>query len=206
MTAQDVINLAKNAELKQLAVKTDDSAVLGFINLGLLEIYKRFSLKEAEAIITQTLGKSSYTLNSEDPDVSVSENDNLLLVVAVYNEKGECLPINDANDPKSIYTPTYNTIEIPDVIDGEILSVIYRVSPKFLTSVDDTVPIPPQLLEALLNYVGYKGHTSINDKPAEGSPSYLTKFENSCLKVMYEGLLPQDDISHSKKFITRGFV
>ena len=34
MTAQDVINLAKNAELKQLAIKDDDLAVLGYLNLG----------------------------------------------------------------------------------------------------------------------------------------------------------------------------
>jgi len=209
MTAQDVINLAKNAELKQLAVRTDDSAVLGFINLGLLELYKRFPLKEAEAIITLRDGKTTYKLDGTDPDVSIDSDKELLIITGAYTTSDdgfvEEMTMNDEDDIMGINTPSYNTVEIPATAEGVLVSIIYRATPKFITSVDDLLPLPPQLLEALLNYVGYRGHGSVSGELNAENQSHYVRFENSCKRVILEGLITSDDLV-SKKFKNRGFV
>ena len=48
MTIRQVIDLAKSSELTGLPVASKDETVLGFINLGVLELYKRFTLKVEE--------------------------------------------------------------------------------------------------------------------------------------------------------------
>jgi len=209
MTAQEVIDLAKNAELKQLAVKDDDLAVLGYLNLGLLELYKRFPLEEAEAMITLRDGKTAYKLDGTDADVAIDANKELLMIAGAYelDDKGLPIPvvINDEDNMLSINTPSYNVVEIPAVAAGVLISVIYRVTPKFLTALTDVVPIPPQLLEALLNYIGYRGHGSINGELKTENQSHYVRFENSCKRVVLDGLITTDDLI-SKKFHNRGFV
>jgi len=207
MTAQDVINLAKYSELKQLAVKDDDLAVLSYLNLGVLELYKRFPLEEAEAIITLRDGKTLYSLDGIDPDVSMDINKELLVIAGVYTTIKEGnkikvieMTINDEDDMSGVDTPSFNTVEIPAVKTGAVISVIYRVTPKFLTALTDTLPLPPQLLEALLNYIGYRGHGAVNGSANAEDQSYAIRFENSCKRVLLEGLITTEDLV-SKKFI-----
>jgi len=212
MTAQDVINLAKNSELKQLAVQNDDLAVLGYLNLGLLELYKRFPLEEAEAIITLRDGKTSYKLDGTDPDVSMNTAKELLVIAGVFTtikEGNETwvveLTINDESDMSGVDTPSFNTIEVPAVKTGARISVIYRVTPAFLTSLTDILPLPPQLLEALLHYIGYRGHGSVKGGINAEDQSHYIRFENSCKRVLLEGLITTEDLI-SKKFYNKGFV
>jgi len=212
MTAQDVINLAKGAELKQLAVKNDEVTVLGYLNLGLLELYKRFPLEEAEAIITLRDGKTTYKLDGVDADVSMDAGKELLVISGAYTTikdgnivKVVPMTINDEDDATGIDTPSFNTVEVPAVATGALISIIYRVVPKFLTALTEVVPMPPQLLEALLNYIGYRGHGSINGELKTENQSHYVRFENSCKRVILDGLLTTDDLI-SKKFYKRGFV
>ena len=45
MTVRQVIDLARGRELRQLAVKDDITTLLGYYNMGVIELYKRFPLK-----------------------------------------------------------------------------------------------------------------------------------------------------------------
>ena len=125
MLVNKVIALAKASELRQLAVRNDDIAILGFINLGMLELYKRFPLKTEEAIITLQAEKTTYTLDGIDSDVSMEANvENFLLVSECYDEQGDVVAVNDENDALGILTPSYNTVQVPNVAQDEKLSII----------------------------------------------------------------------------------
>lgn len=205
MLASKVIDLAKNTELRQLGVKDNVEAVLGFVNLGMLELYKRFPLKTDEAIVTLRDGKTTYLLDGTDVDVSISSVENFLLVSECYDEQGELVLINDESDPLGIMTPSYNTIEVPNVAEGEKLSLIYRCAPNFATAVTNNLILPPQLLEALLHYIGYRGNATISsDTKAENNAHYI-RFEQSCNRVIEQGLILPDDLE-ALNFELRGFV
>lgn len=49
MTVGLSIRLATVSELNGLGIANNDAAVIGFLNLGMLELYKRFTLKYEES-------------------------------------------------------------------------------------------------------------------------------------------------------------
>jgi hypothetical protein len=205
MLVSQIIDLAASSELRNLAVRTDTAAVIGFINLGMLELHKRFTLRSEEAIITMRDGKSLYSLDGTDPDVVITNPADFIVIVECSDEVGDVLSINDESNALGIMTPSYNTVEIINVTDGARLSVIYRSSVAFITSRTDNVVLPPQLLESLLNYIGYRGNSTITaDARAENNTHYM-RFEHSCQRVLDNGLISEDDMK-SYKFEEKGFA
>lgn len=186
MTAQNVIDYAKYGELKQLAIKDDVPAVLSYINLAIIEVYKRFNLKISEEIVTLSENITEYTMPGD-----------FMLLSAVYDENGEMLPINDEDDPYSILTPSYNTIQVPNAADGASLSVMYKPEPTFIVNVTDVVPIPIQVLECLLHYIGYRGHGSVSGDLKTENNSHYMRFEASVQRVYDLGLITVDTVPTS---------
>jgi hypothetical protein len=205
MLVSEVVQLAIDGELSQLAIRKRPSAVISFINLGVLELYKRFPLKQEEAIITLANGKTIYTMDGNDPAVSMESANNFLIISECYDMHGDPVPINDEQNILGIMTPSYNTIEVPNIVEGERLNVIYRTSPKFVTTGSDQLQLPLQLLEALLYYVGFKGHGTVtSDIKTENNTHYM-RYDQSCNRVENDGLILVDDLI-SYNFEARGFV
>ena len=109
MTIRQVIDLAKASELTGLPVASKDETVLGFINLGVLELYKRFTLRVEEWIIALEDGQSYYTAPED-----------FMWIIAAYGEIGvdsvmqvNVLPVNEEDNPLSINTVGWNKILIP---------------------------------------------------------------------------------------------
>jgi hypothetical protein len=205
MLVSQIINLASNSELRQLSVRTDTDAIIGFINLGMLELHKRFTLKSEEAIVTVQEGKSIYTLDGTDPDVLMSNAENLLIVIDCLDDLGEPVALNDEYNSLSIMTPSYNAVEVKTVVAGEVFNIIYRSSVNFVHSVSDNVALPPQLLESLLHYIGYRGNSTVTADIKEENNTHYMRFDKSCERVIGQGLTIPDDME-SYTFDQRGFV
>jgi hypothetical protein len=201
MNISEAVDLLAESELKQLKVKENKKAVMGFINFGILELYKRFVLWQGEAILTMADGVTEYKLDGIDANVSIDLSDNTFLHLdEVYDEDGESLSINDESDPMGVATPRWNVVEIPPVglTVGAELSLIYRAAPKFLTHEKQEIPLPPQMFEALFLYVGFRGHSGVKNNPQTENNQHYKKFERSCDRVKYEGLFTEDSLNSSK--------
>lgn len=206
MIVSDAITLLKNSELKQFAVKDEPATVLGYINLGILEIHKRFVLWEGEAVITQVEGTSTYTLDGIDTNVSIDLSDNeLVKIERVYDEDSLLYVLNNEKDPESLETPRFNSLKVVTVVPDYTMTVIYRATPKFHTADTEAIPLPPQFLEALFLYAAYKAQSSVKPGERDEASAYYKRFEASCARVAQEGLYIQQDLV-SSKFINRGFV
>jgi hypothetical protein len=213
MTVQQVISLAKNGELQQLAINENTDAIIGFINLGLLELYKRFTLKTDEALVHLVEGKIIYSLDGTDPDVEMGDT-SLMYIVSVLGgiESGrelEELSLNDSENPYSINTVNYTDIQVPVVTEGAMLSVIYASKPTYVdaTNLAAEIDIPDQLVEPLLHYIGYRGHGSVDGNIQTESNTHYMRFEASCNKAKELGVgIPADDITMETRLYTRGFV
>ena len=106
MTVRQVIDLAKASELTGLPAASKDETVLGFINLGVLELYKRFTLSVEEWIIALEDGQSYYTAPED-----------FMWIIAAYGEVGmdsvqevNVLPVNEEDNPLSINTVGWNKV------------------------------------------------------------------------------------------------
>ena len=208
MTVQSVIDMANHGEFRQLAVSDDADAVVSYINLGVVELYKRFVLNTEEVIIE--LGKETVP---SDPYQKISETiyqmpEDYMYITNAYEQDGAVIPINKEHDPLSINTISWNQIQIPTAHEGSMISILYVKSPDFVTSANLTaqVQIPVQLLEALLNYIGYRGHSAADGSIKAENTTHYQRFEASVARAKDLGLITADDLYTEERFTIKGFA
>jgi len=199
MLASEIIQYAKHGELRQLSVKDDDQAIISYINLGIIALYKKFKLSIKTEIIKTVPDVKVYQLRSND----ISQ------VLTVYNSKGEQLvdkKIISDND-YDITQINYNTFLLTKPKDEELM-FLYKAVPKLVNEVTDEIDIPYDMLEALLNYIAYKAYSTIglnNVESISNSTAYLNKFEKSCYELTQLGYeIDLFHLSHSVQM--KGFV
>jgi len=235
MTLDQIFDQLTYGELASLAIGgvneskilvKDYPNVISHINLGLTELYKRFTIKTEEVIIQQYEQIETYYLDSkyaESNDESVEPikyimdsvfepfTDNVLKIQEVYDEAGELLFKNDSEQHWSIYTPTYNSIQLPYPINDNNLSVIFKanhakISPTITDPTVVELELPISHLEALLFYVASRIYSGMGTAESiQESSNYLMKFEESCKKLDSLGLTIRDETTNIKLH-TRGFA
>ena len=215
MTIQEAIDMAKRGKLKNSNIVNNDAAILDTLNLGLVELYKRFPLRVDEAIITLRDGKTEYKMDGTDVDVSMPDNSQFMWIVAAYQEVTDevevnkvltvQIPVNEEENPLSIQTVAWNTIQIPTVNDGAYVSLIYTAAPDLLTASDLTValPLPPQMLEPLMEYMCYQANSTLDAEV--DTDKYYQRFEASCSRIELRGMTTSDDLDMSDRQL-KGFV
>lgn len=225
MLLTTVLSQARNAELKTLSPKDKtDSVIIGYINLALIALYSRFFIKTEEALIALETGRTLYKLDGTDAAVTVRgqaiANDSFMAIVNAFNELGEELDINDTNSPLGVFTPSFDTLQVPYSTDGAFVAVIYRENPLLLdagTLCDATtgellvaqntatIPLPMQLLEPLLHYIGYRAHGSVDGAMKEENNTHYMRYVSSCTKIEDLGTISLTNLQ-SRNVTDKGFV
>ena len=215
MTIRQAIDLAKSGKLKNSNIVNDDVAILGTLNLGLIEMYKRFPLRVDEAIITLRDAKTEYKLDGTDVDVSLPTGSRFMWVVAAYQEvedaidenkvTTEQIPVNEEDNPLSVQTVSWDTIQVPVTNSGAYISVIYAAAPDLLVAadLDDALPLPPQMLEPLLEYMCYQANSTLDAEI--DTDKYYQRFEASCSRIEMRGMTTSDDLDMLGRDL-KGFV
>ena len=212
MTVADIIEDAKYGELAQLGIaKQLDSAneaeqtiaekkVLSYLNLGLIELYKRFALRTEEEVVVMSENITLYTITSATFNS----------LYGVFNELGAPYPVNDEDDLSSIMTPSYNVLQVPNPSEGGALYVLYNSAPDRIVWAADlttlTVPIPPALLEAMLHYIGYRAHGAQDGNVQAENNTHYMRFEASCKRAEEFGVITADALVSDEKLEKRGWA
>jgi len=217
--------LASTNDIKQ----ADYPRLVTVINSGLLDLYKRFSLKTGEITLELHSEITNYTLHSDfalsDPntsgepikyilDVATGEpfTDDVLIIEHVYDEIGDEYALNDLNREDSLFTPTPITLQVPYPDDYNTLAVIYRAEPEKILHVGLTDPttitvaLPNQFLHALGFFVAAKIIAPIDTgEQNSDSDSHYKKYEEACGLINYLGTL-NVDTNINRKFGDGGWV
>lgn len=205
MKLEEVLNISRYSELNTLAVKDNNEALVAFVNLGLLELYSVFGLESAEFLIPLQDARTIYDL---PPDfmylTGAYEND------GYGNSKGsKSLPINEENNSGSVNTINFRQLQIPDSVKGSYVGIIYVKKPPKFTVADmgKELPIPDQLVQPLLNFMAFKGHSAIriDGQQTEGDVYYI-RYKKSCDEILKLGTsIASDDLSMESRLVDRGF-
>ncbi len=198
-------------------------AIVAHINLGLIELAKRFPIKVRSTIIQQQDDVSIYTLDRKHAQsntmsvynkyimdsASVPFHNTVFKIETVKNELGEELPLNDPKNVLSVTTPAYNKIQIAYPSSANAVEVLYRstldkIEVDGLRPGSTEVEIPPSMLSALLLFVAYRVFNGLSDGNRD-SDSYLNKFEMACAKIKELSLINHDEFE-STKFGDYGWV
>jgi hypothetical protein len=228
MLLSDIFEYLTYGELSQLSIgigddgavaSTDYPKLVSYINMGLIELYKRFPVNEKQLVVQQADAVTRYHLTYPyalyNTGSAIAEVDRYIMDTAeapflgdvlrieqVFNELGEELPLNNSEDDTSLFAPTVTDLQIPQPNAANSTIVLYRASPKKITipNLDpftEDVLLPEALLEALLFYVGARAQGSILSG-SDADNSFRTKYENSCAWVERQGLLQSENNSNIK--------
>ena len=203
MLVSDVINFAVSGELKQLRLSyvdvadsdqlTNEATLLGFINLGLIEIYKRFALKKVTTQLTAVVDGASY----------VQGDDFLYLHYACGADEAETeIPNNNEFATMSIFENEPYTLSFvkDDVLHSDIteVNITYVATPALLTATTDVVPLKFQYIEPLLQFIAYRAHSSLIAIEGTDNSTYFKRFEASVARIRLAGVETPDNQSNYK--------
>ena len=202
MTVRQIADLAKNSELNGIALANRDEAVIGFMNLGILELHKRFQLKVEEYVITLVDGQDIYSMPNDYMWIVAAYGEVDIRSTETVNE----LPINEEDNPLSINTVGWNKVQVPVSVAGAYVSIIYVAKPETYVMGDDEVDLPPQMIDALLAFIGYKANAAIDSGVQTEDSAWYQRFEHACDKLREYGMINSDDMYMNQRITTRGFV
>jgi len=209
MLVSDFLNIVKSGNLSE--TKVTDASLLNFLNLGLNELYGKYSLniKEENYVLTSD---TEYDL----PDDFIScikvtspseyhrdTNGN----IAKLSDSLFELSINVYGDWNSLLITEFGMLKIDKPIVGQSIRLIYKASPKQLTSSNLTskLKIGNQYLEALSMYMTYLGFMQNGGGTQGDSNTYLNRYVMACNNLETNG--DTSKISNvNNKFNERGFV
>ena len=201
-----IIANARNRELKNLSPKDKtDEVIVSYINIAMMELYSIFQLHTDELVLNLKTEKTVYKLDGTDPDVykegALYIGNDFMMLVNAFSEKGE-ISINNSNDSLSVFTVSYNKIQVPYATTGAHISLVYRTSPTEVVYVDDgsgnaedvEVELPMHMMEALLSHIGYSAYSSIDTAQEIETDKHMQRFDRACQRLETYGLIPKDTL------------
>lgn len=197
------------------------------LNLALTALHTRFMLREEEILVEKQGVQSDYLLDprftlsnqaSSEPvrylldSQSAPFNGNVLRITAAYNSSGIELPLNDAGQALSLYTPRHDIVQIPYGAQGDVFALLYQANHPRLTLTAATDPtqvevdLHPSFLQALLFFVASRACISAGaDAAGDESGRFLMKYETECQHLNFYNL-DGDSVRTSSHLENNGWV
>ena len=177
LLVKDVMELAKVGALTNLTVAKNDAALIKFIYLGVCELYRRFNLSIKIEAINTNPDLALYELRSKD----------VSLLLNVYNSNAQELRQTDVLGKDYDYKIINYRSFMVNKPKNDLLFAVYKASPEMLKSPEDEINLPDAMFDALLTYVAYMGHSTINKDNINESSAYLKRFDDACQELEMQG-------------------
>ena len=212
-------NMAKNEQFP---------AIINALNLELTQLYSRFPVLEKDVAFRRFPEISIYHLtrrycrsNDESKELYkyiLDTKDNpflgdVLKIENAYTESGQHIVLNDNNNPRAWFTPSFDTIQIPNTtdIDTRIAVIGYKAKPEHIdpntTDFEKDIYIPSYLEEPMIY--------GITMRVAERLPTQTgmqvvqmaqAKYKELCDNVDTLNLFHENNVSTNIKLGMRKFV
>ena len=212
-------NMAKNEQFP---------AIINALNLELTQLYSRFPVLEKDVAFRRFPEISIYHLtrrycrsNDESKELYkyiLDTHDNpflgdVLKIENAYTESGQHIVLNDNNNPRAWFTPSFDTIQIPNTTDvnTRIAVIGYKAKPEHIdpntTDFEKDIYIPSYLEEPMIY--------GITMRVAERLPTQTgmqvvqmaqAKYKELCDNVDTLNLFHENNVSTNIKLGMRKFV
>ncbi len=194
MYLKDYLTELSYKELSNLALSDNGSGtikpdripfVVSCINEALLRLYSKFMkfmLKERRLIVEPRKSLTQYNLNpasAYSTTLSINKyivdgdhpfTDDLIKVLEVSDRYGRNIPLNNASNSMSVFTPRPDVLQVPNPsLYGGLLSLIYQARHPVLNfeqNPNQEIELPDTLMGALSAYVAYSVYNCINTEEA----------------------------------------
>ena len=199
MLVKDIVDLAK-IKLQNLTVAKNDTALIKFTFLGVSELYRRFNLSIKSETLTINENLALYELRNSD----------VSMLLGIYDIAGKELIQTDIYNSQNYdyKLVNYRSFLLRKPFNG-VLYTVYKASPVIFKDMDDEIDLPDAMIDALLCYVSYMSHTTINRgnirDNMDDSSAYQQRFDAACRELEAQGYripLSSETLSlHAKGFV-----
>ena len=198
--------------------------LVSYLNTALLRVYSKFVLKESSLVIEcqewitnyHLTGKFALTAKPIDGITRYIQDhagdpfqDDVIKVLDVLNQEGERVGLNDNKTVRSVFTPQPNVLQVPQPVQGYVLSVLYQARhvPISYTDMEACIEIPAVLEEALQMFMAHLVFFHMNGQDnGIKAAGYMKNYEISCATITDRDLVNSSVSETSSKFNERGFV
>lgn len=203
--------------------------IVSYTNEALLALHSEFVLKEKDMLIEMREGVTNYHLlkryawsqySEENPPdrwnmpyvmdmIAEPFEEDVIKILAVYNSFGQKLPLNDIENPMSVFNPQSNVLQVPFPIPGQSLSLEYQAKHSQLDHCrcDEDIQIPDVLWRALKAYVASKVfmHMNTQENTAKGQ-EHMIIYDMICQEVVDKDLVNTSSSTSNVRFQKRGWI
>jgi len=227
LAAGDLSNVSLGRDSYGEINETEYPKVIGAINLGLVELCKRFRLLENELLLHVTPATSLYYLRDANvvglvPSptryielLSGQSSVNIIEVTGVFDSAGNEIIINNRHTTPSIVQAATDTLRFSGLTAATTYNVVYQAHPDKIdlntaySSETCILPVPDAVIEPLMFYVAHRiykpGGVNNSAANADKSAGYQQQYELSCQKIELLGLGIQNCDSEDT-FAAKGWV
>ena len=222
MKVSQILSIVRDSELSNVSSNSfTDDRLISFMNLGIIELSKRFRLATKVETIQTSMYTHIYTLRHSD----------VINILDIIDSKGKSLipqRISDSEnyDYKLMSNNSFLLKRKFDYVDsithtkvkgGELedlqevqapdlsLVVVYSAIADLITNKEDDLPIPELFIEALMSYVGYKSYRTLGVNGQNDSSEKWKVFEYCCSLVTNSSFAGNDTIL-GNSVQSKGFV
>ena len=222
MKVSQFLSFVRDSELSNLSSNAfTDDRLISFMNLGIIELSKRFRLATKVETIQTSMYTHIYTLRHSD----------VINILDIIDSTGKSLipqrtSDSDSYDYKLMSNNSFllkrkfdyvESITHTPVKGGELedlqevqapdlsLVVVYSAIADLVTDKEDDLPIPELFIEALMSYVGYKSYRTLGANGQNDSSEKWKVFEYCCSLVTNSSFAGNDTIL-GKSVQSKGFV
>ena len=193
--------------------------VVSCINEALLRLYSKFMLKEGSLIVELRKWLNEYNLNSAyaySNTLSIDKYivdgdhpfmDDLIKVLEVSDRFGRNIPLNNASNSMSVFTPRPDVLQVPNPsLYGGLLSLIYQARHPVLNfeqNPQQEIELPDTLFGALSAYVAYSCYNCLNTEEATNAAqkymqTYVALVQETVEADSVNSSISQDNTRFSK--------
>ena len=192
--------------------------LITLVNAGLVDLYTQFPLRTRDLTLQLQEAQNIYPLTSAYAESNTGSievkyildgtsiykfTDNILSIDNVYNEIGEEVPLNNLNEPLSVFTPSVTELQVPYLERENMLSLVYRATPDIidLSLLDPTleeVDLPYHFMDAITSYVAWKMYTPIDSAENPKALSHQSQYISAINLIKQTGSSIEDTFTNNR--------
>lgn len=234
MLLEDLYQRLSYGELNNLSMSADGSGTILeesqpritlYANEALVRLYTTFVLRTNSLILTPVDYITNYHLTRKYAEsnphceygavpyirdlVAEPFAEDVIKILEVFNECGNPVALNDAEDPLSVFTPQANMLQVPGAYAGQVLTLLYQASHPVLSVKNShaIIDVPDVLHGALTAFIAHKvyGHMNTAESSAKAQ-EHLATFVGICADVVEKDLVATSILQSNTQFTKRGWI
>lgn len=236
MLLEDLYQRLSYGELNNLSLAADGSGsileasrprITMYANEALIRLYTTFILRTNSLILTPLDHVTTYHLikryaySQRGRDHGLVEyhyihdlpheqfEEDVIKILEVFDQHGCPVPLNDAEQPNSVFTPQARTLQIPHAHNGMVLSLLYQAShPKlYVGDPHSIIDLPEVLHGALTSFIAHKVYSHMNTAESTAkAQEHMNTFMSICADVIEKDLVATSILQSNTRFHKRGWI